>query len=145
MKRLSIVLLLLCPSFIMAQKAKETKGPIITFDKTEHNFGIFDVEHGDQTCYFPFTNTGDEPLVIKTATASCGCTTPEYSKREIAPGGRDSIKVTYQGSTRRPGTFKKIVTVTINSHEYDVKHVYITGEMVDKVATDRVLSGLKAD
>ena len=52
----------------------------ITFDKTTHNFGSFPESSPKVTCTFSFKNTGDGPLVIHQAIASCGCTVPQYPK-----------------------------------------------------------------
>jgi len=147
MKKLIFAVMAMAPMFCFAQKEKtveQKKGPQVTFEKTEHNFGVFDVENAVQSCFFVFKNTGDEPLQIQNAVASCGCTVPEYPKREIAPGAKDSIKVTYDGSTKRPGVFKKVVTLTYNSKDYEIARVYITGEMVDRAATERVLSTIES-
>ncbi|QTV05390.1 DUF1573 domain-containing protein [Faecalibacter bovis] len=59
------------------------------------------------------TNTGKEPLVIKSVVGSCGCTVPEYPKTPIAPGESADIKVNYSvGSSA--GVFNKTVTITSN-------------------------------
>lgn len=106
----------------------------ITFDETNHNFGVFDVKNGIQTCYFTFKNTGKKNLKILNAIASCGCTDPVYPTKEIVPGAKDSIKVTYDGTTRRPGVFRKVITVTTNA-EVNTAYLYITGEMIDASST----------
>ena len=56
----------------------------ITFDKTSHNFGAFSEKSPKVTCKFKFKNTGDGPLVIHQAIASCGCTVPQYPHEAIA-------------------------------------------------------------
>jgi hypothetical protein len=59
------------------------------------------------------TNTGKEPLIIKSVVGSCGCTVPEYPQTPIAPGKSADIKLNYSvGSV--PGTFNKTVTITSN-------------------------------
>ena len=126
---------LLCTTAMHAQAEQPAakKGAAISFTETTHNFGIFDVEHGTQTCHFVFTNTGSETLIISDAYASCGCTIPEFPKTGILPGEKDSITVTYNGATRRPGVFRKVVTVTFNGPTADssLARIYITGEMVE--------------
>ena len=109
----------------------------ITFEKTTHDFGLFDLPHGDQTCWFVFKNTGNKELIITSASASCGCTVPEYPKTAVLPGMKDSIKVTYNGSTRRVGTFRKTISVVTNA-KINSSYLYITGEMVEKLVEDRV-------
>lgn len=108
----------------------EEKAPEITFTKLTHNFGLFDRENGLQRCDFIFTNTGNKDLVILSAVASCGCTEPIFPKTLIPVGASDTIKVTYDGTTRRPGVFKKVITVKTNA-KVNTTYLYITGEMVE--------------
>jgi len=122
----------------MAQDSTSTeKYAEMTFQSTTHNFGLFDVAHGDQTCWFVFTNTGNKELLILSATSSCGCTVPEYPKTAIMPGMKDSIKVTYNGTTKRPGTFRKTVALVTNA-KINSAYLYITGEMVEQLVEERV-------
>ena len=118
-------------------EAQEESYAEMTFEKTSHNFGLFDIAHGDQTCWFVFKNTGNKELVITSASASCGCTVPEYPKHAILPEMKDSIKVTYNGSTRRPGTFRKTISIT-NNAKINSAYLYISGEMVEQLVEDRV-------
>jgi hypothetical protein len=54
--------------------------PVMTFDRTEHNFGT--INEGDIVeTSFVFTNTGNSDLMISDARGSCGCTVPEYPKK----------------------------------------------------------------
>lgn len=100
---------------------------VIKFDKTSHNYGKF-TEDKPQTCVFKFTNTGNEPLVIHQAFASCGCTVPTFTKEPIAPGKTGEIKVVYNGKGKLPGHFKKTVSVRSNATNALVR-VYIEGDM----------------
>ena len=135
MKRIilsAIALLMIASYSVYAQGSSNSKEPEITFEKTTHNFGIFDIENGLQKCEFVFKNTGAKDLVILSATASCGCTEPEYPKVLIAPGAQDTIRVTYDGTTRRPGVFRKVITLKTNA-KVNTAYLYITGEMVEKM------------
>lgn len=100
---------------------------VVKFDKTSHNYGKF-TEDKPQTCVFKFTNTGNEPLVIHQAFASCGCTVPTFTKEPIAPGKSGEIKVVYNGKGKLPGHFKKTVSVRSNATNALVR-VYIEGDM----------------
>lgn len=102
---------------------------VIKFEKTNHNYGKF-TEDQVQTCVFKFTNTGDEPLVIHQAFASCGCTVPTYSKESIAPGKSGELKVVYNGKGKLPGHFKKTVSVRSNATN-SLCRVMVEGEMVE--------------
>lgn len=100
---------------------------LITFDKLTHNFGTFD-ESKLQTCVFSFKNTGDKPLVITQAFASCGCTAPSFTKEPIMPGKKGEITVTYNGAGKFPGEFKKAVTINSNAKNNMVR-LFIEGVM----------------
>lgn len=121
-----VILLFMGVTIASAQKQAE-----ITFDKTSHDFGKFSELSPKVKCVFTFTNTGDGPLVINQATASCGCTVPDYTKEPIMPGKKGTIEVTYNGAGKYPGPFRKSITVRSNAKEELVK-IYIKGEMLPK-------------
>ncbi|XZF16668.1 DUF1573 domain-containing protein [Chitinophagaceae bacterium MMS25-I14] len=102
------------------------------FKADNHDFG--DVQEGPAADYeFQFKNTGKEPLIIQHVQASCGCTTPSYTKEPIAPGKTGTIKASYNTSGR-PGQFTKTLTVTSNA---GVKVLTIKGN-VEKAPTTSV-------
>ena len=105
--------------------------PKVTFESTSHNFGTFSEANATQKCVFTFTNTGDQPLVINKAVASCGCTVPKYTKTPIKPGEKGTINVTYNGQGKFPGHFKKTITVRTNGTPEMVR-LYIEGDMTEK-------------
>ncbi|UOK42784.1 MULTISPECIES: DUF1573 domain-containing protein [Flavobacterium] len=94
--------------------APAVKGPGIVFENETIDYGTINQNENGQR-EFVFTNNGDEPLVIKSAQGSCGCTVPEAPKEAIAPGAKGVIKVKYD--TNRVGVFTKNVTVTTNASE----------------------------
>ena len=87
-----------------------------TFEVMSHDFGTIKEANGPVSCIFEFTNTGNKPLLIIDATASCGCTRPEYPTKPIKPGKKGKIKVTYS-PIGRPGAFKKTVKIKTNGKE----------------------------
>ena len=87
-----------------------------TFQTKSYDFGTIKEANGPVACTFEFTNTGDKPLLIIDATASCGCTKPEYPSKPIKPGKKGKIKVTYS-PIGRPGAFKKTVKIKSNGKE----------------------------
>jgi hypothetical protein len=98
-------------AFFFSANAQEA-GPKITWDATVVDYG--NVKQGaDGVREFSFTNTGNAPLVINSATGSCGCTVPSFSKEPIMPGQKGSIKVQYD--TNRVGPINKSVTVVSNA------------------------------
>lgn len=80
----------------------------VTFAEKTHSFGKIK-QHVPVTHTFSFTNTTSRPVVIESATAECGCTTPEYAKGAILKGKTSEIKVTFNAETA--GSFKKNITV----------------------------------
>ena len=109
-------------TFAQAGKAE------IKFDKTSHNFGQFSEKQPIQKCTFTFTNTGTAPLVINQAIASCGCTVPAYTKTPILPGKKGEITVTYNGTGKFPGHFKKTITVRSNATT-EMTRLQVEGDM----------------
>jgi len=106
--------------------------PVITFEKTEHDFGKINEEDGRVSVVFEFRNEGMSPLVLSNVRASCGCTTPTWTKDPVEPGQTGAITVTYNPNGR-PGRFQKTVTITSNAKEATTR-VYIKGEVIPKQA-----------
>ena len=76
-------------------------------------------------------NRGSEPLVLANVMASCGCTTPEWSRDPIAPGATASIKVGYNAYAE--GSFTKQVTIFYSDNK--TKTLTITGIVYKSPAT----------
>lgn len=85
-----------------------------------HSFGVFDEDKGPVGCEFKFVNTGDEPVTIVSARASCGCTTPTYPDGPIMPGDSATIGVVYNPAGR-PGRFSKSVYVETTAQQGKTK------------------------
>jgi hypothetical protein len=60
-------------------------------------------------------NTGQEPLKLDDVKASCGCTTPEWSREAIAPGATAQIRVGYNAAAEN--YFEKYITITYNTNQ----------------------------
>ena len=116
------------------EPAKENpNAPEITFEETIHDFGVVAL-NGVAECEFTFTNTGKEPLVIQSCSASCGCTVPTCPKEKpVNPGEKGTIKIKYT-TTHVAGKFNKTVTVTTNAKN-SVVRLTIMGEIA-KAATE---------
>lgn len=70
------------------------------------------------TFEFEFTNTGKEPVLITDVKASCGCTTPDYSRSPVKPGEKGTVKAVYNAAAL--GAFTKNVTVTTSADQNPV-------------------------
>ena len=89
------------------------KYPVMTFEKTEHDFGT--IASGSKVNYsFQFKNTGEADLIITRAVGSCGCTIPEYPKTPIKVGESAKIDVSFN-SAGKHGNQQKSVTISTNT------------------------------
>jgi hypothetical protein len=86
--------------------------PKIQFEKLEHDFGI--LLQGEKVTYsFKFKNTGKQELIVKDASASCGCTVPKFTTKPIAPGEQGEIEVIFNSANR---TGRQVKTITVWSN-----------------------------
>jgi hypothetical protein len=128
MKKISAFLsLFLIALSLWAQTGK------MTFEKTTHDFGTVKEELGPVTYDFKFTNTGNAPLIISNVKASCGCTTPDWTKDPVLPGQQGFIRAVYN-TANRPGAFNKSLTITANT-EPGTTNLFINGTVVPKPKT----------
>lgn len=104
-KGLFLVIALLGFTTIFAQN----KTPL-EFKEVKHSFGKIK-QNVPATHTFTFKNVSSTPIIIESATAECGCTSPEYPKGVIAKGAENKISVTYNAAAM--GSFTKRVTVKI--------------------------------
>jgi hypothetical protein len=97
---------------------------ILQLKETGYNFGK--IPQGRPVIHvFEIVNTGKEPLILENVLASCGCTTPEWSRDPIGAGATASIKVGYNAYGE--GHFNKTVTIFYNNGQ--TKALTISGEV----------------
>jgi hypothetical protein len=110
-KKIILTFSILCIApLLYSQFAK----PTISFITTDHDFGSIYEADGIVSIEFEYTNTGKVPLILQDVHASCGCTSPEWTKEPIVPGQYGRIKVNFDPKNR-PGPFAKTITVTSNA------------------------------
>lgn len=109
MNRLTTIFSLLAIFFTFSLAAQ----PKIVFEKPNHDFGEI-VEGAKATHTFTFTNEGTAPLVLTMVRASCGCTTPSWTKEPIKPGEKGTIVAEFN-SQNSPGAFNKSISVWTNA------------------------------
>jgi hypothetical protein len=112
------------------QKAVDANSPKMTFKGGDtYDFGT--IKEGPLAEHiFEFKNTGKEPLIVQNASASCGCTTPEWPKEPVLPGKTSKITVRYN-TQGRVGPFSKDVYIQSNaSTEGDRIQLHIKGTVV---------------
>ena len=119
--------------FSQTAPAQNADLAVATFDAQNFDFGK--IKQGTPVTHeFKFTNTGKVPMMITNVAASCGCTTPDWSKEPIAPGGKGFIKATYNAAS--VGAFNKAVTVTANIPNGTVQ-LFIKGEVTQTPVSNK--------
>ena len=113
-KRFFMAIFAIC--LVALSAVADDKQAEATFATLSHDFGTIQEAKGPVSCTFEFTNTGNKPLLIIDAVASCGCTRPEYPSKPIKPGKKGKIKVTFS-PIGRPGAFRKTVKIKTNGKE----------------------------
>ncbi|WP_034256648.1 DUF1573 domain-containing protein [Adhaeribacter aquaticus] len=88
--------------------------PVMSFKETEFDFGT--IKEGEVVNHtFTFTNTGKSPLVIESASSTCGCTIPEFPKEPVAPGAAGKISVQFNSSGKGGTQQLKVITIKANT------------------------------
>ncbi|MGD2091892.1 MAG: DUF1573 domain-containing protein [Candidatus Aminicenantes bacterium] len=137
MKPLVIMILVPLLTVTLAATAK------VTFEKTELDFG--ELESGKVVdLEYKFKNTGDETLIIKNISSSCGCTVTKVDKKEYNPGDEGIIPVKFF-SRGYNGKIVKTITVATNDPENVYTRLKVMGNVVLKdfaqweiIGTDRL-------
>lgn len=107
----------------------EADAPKVKVEKTIYEFG--EITQGEKVSYtFKFKNVGKTPLIITNATATCGCTQPEYPTEPVKPGADGEIKVTFD-STGKLGLQDKVVTITSNANP-KFEELHLVGDVKEK-------------
>ena len=102
---------------------------VAAFDSQNFDFGK--IKQGVPVTHeFKFTNKGAVSMVITNVQASCGCTTPDWTKDPIPPNGQGFIKATFNAAAA--GGFNKTITVTSNVENGFVQ-LAIRGEVVTAI------------
>jgi hypothetical protein len=108
----------------------DPKEDILQLKESSYSFGK--IPQGRPVIHiFEIVNTGTKPLMLENVQASCGCTTPEWSREAISPGATASIKVGYNAYSE--GHFNKTVTIFYNNGQ--TKALIISGEVYKVPAT----------
>ena len=103
--------------------------PVMKFEEELYDFGKID-EGASIKYEFKFENTGKTALIISNATATCGCTVPDYPTKPIKPGEKGVIKVVFN-SQGKEGMQDKVVSIISNANP-NLATLHLVGEVVKK-------------
>ncbi len=107
------------PTTASVEEVDPKKAAVIEFEHKLYDFGR--IKAGTIVTHeFKFKNTGKNPLIIKNAEASCGCTVAEYQKEPIPVGGTGTILAKFN-SEGRNSMQAKYVTVHANTIPSETK------------------------
>jgi hypothetical protein len=121
-----IFLFAFCLMAFAAAKAQTEAGAVELLAVKETAFDFGKIPQGKPVYHlFEIVNKSDKPLKLDNVAASCGCTTPEWSREEIAPGATAVIKVGYNAAAE--GHFEKPITITYATNQNKV--IKIKGEV----------------
>lgn len=117
---------LLCCGVLLDSQARESgllfenithQDPLsVKFDEDSWNFGDIAEDGGAVSHVFTFTNISSSPVVVLDVSASCGCTSPSFSRKPVMPQQKGEITVSFD-PINRPGHFSKGVVVRLSSNE----------------------------
>lgn len=124
------LLTLIFVAVMTASSAFASGAPKIKLAEKSFDFGTIREADGEVSHDFVIENIGDSPLIITSASASCGCTTPLIPKEPVKKGEKATIRVTYNPAGR-PGEFSKDITVRSNAKPSKFK-LKITGTVLPK-------------
>jgi hypothetical protein len=120
MKKISF-LTIIFTGFIFLANSQELK-----FNEREFDFGEIKEMDGKVSHKFVFTNNSKKSIQILTVKPSCGCTTPDWSKKEVKPGKEGFIVAEYNPKGR-PGVFRKSLSVVTSDNKRSV--IFIKGKV----------------
>ncbi|MDX2049115.1 MAG: DUF1573 domain-containing protein [Chitinophagaceae bacterium] len=129
MKKLLLTLMVLNAGFAalaqtnkaIAATAATSPAELLQWKELSYDFGK--IPQGKPVTHiFEVINTSKEIVTLDNVQASCGCTTPEWSKDPIAPGGKQKITVGYNAAAE--GAFEKTITVYYGGQ---MKNIIIKG------------------
>jgi hypothetical protein len=116
-----------------SQNAIKKAEDVVKFKEIRYNFGK--IKQGVPVTHdFEFTNIGAEPVIIETASASCGCTTPTWPQQPVMKTKADKIKAGFNAAA--PGPFEKTVFVKIKGVDVPFE-LKIAGEVVSAADFDK--------
>jgi hypothetical protein len=109
LNRILQVVFFFLPVFTLAQvQTSDQQVGVLETRKSVFDFGS--IPQGRPVFHvFLLENPSLKPVLIDNVQASCGCTTPEWSKEPVAPGAKSEVKVGFNAAAE--GSFEKTIQV----------------------------------
>lgn len=135
MKKMMLTLFVAVFSIVgFAQNAANNPASVVKFKEMRHNFGK--IKQGVPVTHdFEFTNVSAGAVIIETATASCGCTTPTWPQAPVMKAKTEKIKAGFNAAA--PGPFEKTVFVKVKGVDAPIE-LKIAGEVLSPADFDKL-------
>jgi len=134
MKRFMLMMLMVCASVLTYAQTNVKADAVVKFKELRHNFGK--IKQGVPVTHdFDFTNVSGQPVIIETATASCGCTTPTWPQAPVMKEKAAIIKAGFNAAA--PGPFEKTVYVKVKGIDAPLE-LRIAGEVISAADFDKL-------
>jgi hypothetical protein len=109
MKKFLAPLFIIVLSFITLSASAQNKA-VISFEKTEIDYGTIP-QNSEGIRSVKFKNIGDQPLIIKNAIPTCGCTVPTWTTTPVMPNENGIVEVKFDAA--KVGAFNKTVRILL--------------------------------
>lgn len=119
-----------CMAVMLWLSAAAQQPSVLKFEESRYDFGDIREEDGRKIHIFNFRNTGSEPVVIISASTTCGCTVPTFSRKPVMPSQQGSIEVSFDPADR-PGFFEKKIVVTTSEGGEPVR-LFVSGRVLPR-------------
>jgi Protein of unknown function (DUF1573) len=110
-------------------------GSQIALDKKEYDFGDVRVGRVVQV-RASLSNKGKAPLIIKEVRTSCGCTKAESAQKQIPPGERGEIAISYDSAGLSSGRKTQTVFIHSNDMQNPVSKIRIFANVIHPISID---------
>ncbi|MCC8036156.1 MAG: DUF1573 domain-containing protein [Rikenellaceae bacterium] len=125
--------IVLAPIFARAQTAR-----ILSFEEPTRELGTILEADGLVKVLFEYTNIADKEVSIVDIYTQCGCASPRFDTKPIAPGGTGMVEVTFDPKGKF-GDFRYGLTVTATNGDYNKYNTLILrGHVVNSIPIDEI-------
>ena len=125
------ILCALCVSVCIPAVVSAQQASALIFSEQAFDFGSIREDGGKVEHTFRFRNGGDKPVVIVSATSTCGCTVPSFSQKPVMPDADGEVKVTFD-PMNSPGRFDKRVTIVTSEADASPVRLRLSGNVIPR-------------
>ena len=126
-----LIIWVLLAFFLLPSFTLRAQNPNDLFLEKAYDFGTIHKEDNPVSHRFELVNSSTEGLKITKVTASCGCTTPDWTKTQMQPNDTGYVEARFSPDVK-PGPFRKLLTVHTSDPARPVQFLYITGTVTEE-------------